>query len=69
MGIIRANDEIKTLSGCKQPKTFWEKMIDWLAIMCVVECCIAECFCDYGMFVENYFYPAIEMSLWGLALV
>lgn len=68
LGFMRANREIKTLSGSKGDDTFIEKSIDFLAISAAVLCTIAEFFCNYGMVTENYLYNVGETVLWNIAL-
>lgn len=65
-GILKANQEIRALRGGKM--TFFEQIIDCLAILASVFCTLAEFFCNYAMFTECYWYNIIETSLWTVAL-
>ena len=67
-GFIRANQEIKALSGSRGDLTFIEGMINWCAMIAVICCTLAEFFCNYAMITGNFLYNVYETSLWTFAL-
>lgn len=67
-GFLRANQEIKALSGSKGDFTFVEGLINWCAIVAVAACTAAEFFCNYAMITGNFMHNVYETSLWTFAL-